>query len=205
MTEPPQGIAEHLPAARAGSQEALGEILEACRRYLLGIANREFDAGLRAKGNPSDLVQETFLEAQRDFPNFRGTTETELFTWLRRILLHNLANFIRRYRQTTKRQIDREVLLTPPDSASIPGRAAIQLAAGTPTPSQQMMAGEEARELHEAIDRLPDDYRQVLRLRYLDDRSFEEIGQIMRRSANAVRLLWGRAVERLQRELEPEP
>jgi RNA polymerase sigma-70 factor (ECF subfamily) len=202
MAEQPEGIAQHLPAARAGSQEALGEILEACRRYLLGIANREFDAGLRAKGNPSDVVQETFLEAQRDFANFRGSTDAELFTWLRRILLHNLANFIRHYRQTDKRQVGREVDLAPADSTGHEGPA---LAGDTPTPSRQVMAGEEARELHEAIARLPDDYRQVLLLRYLEDRSFEEIGQIMQRTANAVRLLWGRAVERLQQELEPEP
>jgi RNA polymerase sigma-70 factor (ECF subfamily) len=202
MAEQPQDVARHLPAARAGSQEALGEILEACRRYLLGIANNEFDAGLRAKGNPSDLVQETFLEAQRDFANFRGSTEAELLTWLRRILLHNLANFIRHYRATTKRQVAREVLLAPQDSTSQAGPV---LAGSAPTPSREAMAGETTRELHQAIDRLPEDYRQVLLLRYLEDRSFEDIAQIMRRSSNAVRLLWGRAVERLQQELEPEP
>src|SRR5262245_17943826 len=201
MTDQPQNIAQHLAAARAGSQEALGELLEACRRYLLGIANREFDAGLRAKGNPSDLVQETFLEAQRDFTNFRGSTDAELFTWLRRILLHNLANFIRHYRQTNKRQVGREVHLTPPNSVSPESPA---LPADVPTPSREVMASEETQELHRAIARLPEDYRQVLLLRHLEDRSFEEIAQVMQRSSNAVRLLWGRAVERLQQELEPE-
>src|SRR5262249_48816230 len=98
MTTGAKDVAQLLYAARAGSPEALGQMLEACRCYLLGIADREFDAGLRAKGAPSDLVQETFLEAQRDFAQFQGSTEAELLAWLRRMLLHNLANFIRDYR-----------------------------------------------------------------------------------------------------------
>src|SRR5262245_15588337 len=187
MNQQPEGIAQHLPAAQAGSQEALGEILEACRRYLLGIANQEFDSGLRAKGNPSDLVQETFLEAQRDFQNFRGSTEAELQTWLRRILLHNLANFIRHYRQTSRRQIGREVFLAATDSTS---QYDVALAADTPTPSRQVMAGEEAQELQQALTRLPSDYRQVLLLRHQEDRSFEDIAHIMQRSSNSARLLW---------------
>ena len=52
-----------LVAARRGSREALGNALEACRRYLLAIASRELDPDLRGKGGASDLVQETFLEA----------------------------------------------------------------------------------------------------------------------------------------------
>ena len=201
MVQQPDGIAQYFPAAQAGSQEALGEILESCRRYLLGIANQEFDSGLRAKGNPSDLVQETFLEAQRDFKNFRGSTEAELQTWLRRILLHNLANFIRHYRQTSRRQISREVFFAATDCTS---QCAGALAADTPTPSRQVMAGEEARELQQALTRLPSDYRQILLLRHQEDRSFEDIAHIMQRSSNAARLLWGRAVERLQQELEPQ-
>src|SRR5262245_50318676 len=106
-----QGVAGWLPAARAGSQEALGLALEACRNYLLLIAERELDPDLRAKGGASDLVQETFLEAFRDFSRFHGTSEVELLAWLRQLLLHNLANFARRYRDTAKRQVGREVPL----------------------------------------------------------------------------------------------
>ena len=53
-----------LAAARTGSSEALGQALQACRGYLLLLAERELDPDLRAKGGASDVVQETFLEAQ---------------------------------------------------------------------------------------------------------------------------------------------
>jgi RNA polymerase sigma-70 factor, ECF subfamily len=191
-----------LAAARASSREALGGALEACRAYLLLIAGEELDPELRGKGGASDLVQETFLEAQRDFARFQGTTSAEWRAWLRRLLLNNLANFARHYRQTGKRRLDREVALDPHPSASGPTPGP---AADTPSPSRQVMAGEAADELQAAMARLPEDYRQLLALRYQEERSFEEIGRIMGRTANAVRKLWARAVERLQQELDGAP
>src|SRR5262245_5783304 len=115
------GTAERLAAARAGSHEALGEALEACRRYLLLVAQRELAPELQAKGGASDLVQQTFLEAQRDFPRFAGTTEAELLAWLRCILLHNLGKFSRQYRGTQKRGLEREVTLDGDSAAGGPG------------------------------------------------------------------------------------
>ena len=84
MAQSPGDAAEHLPAARAGSREALGQVLEACRPYLLRIANEGVAVDVQAKGGASDLVQETFLEAQRDFARFQGNTEAELLPYLRR-------------------------------------------------------------------------------------------------------------------------
>src|SRR5437879_7391033 len=109
-----------LRAAQTGSREALGQALEACRGYLLVIAEQELAPELRAKGGASDLVQQTFLDAQRDFAVFRGSSEAELRSWLRRILLDNLANFHRRYRQTAKRWIGHEVALEPGSSSDAP-------------------------------------------------------------------------------------
>src|SRR5438105_7704898 len=62
MAEPAPDAARRLAQARAGSREALGQALEACRRYLLRIAEDDLDPALRAKGGASDLVQQTFLE-----------------------------------------------------------------------------------------------------------------------------------------------
>lgn len=191
-----------LEAARAGSPEALGKALEACRAYLLLIAQQEIAPELRAKGGASDLVQETFLEAQRDFGGFQGSTKKELLAWLRRLLLNNLANFVRHHRQTAKRRLGREVALQTDDSSS--GLAGV-LGAGLLSPSGQAMAHEEAQAVQQAVERLPNDYRQVILLRYQEERTFEEIGQIMDRSTNAVRRLWLRALERLEQELEDLP
>ena len=187
---------DRLRSARAGSREALGQALESCRAYLLKIAEHDIDPTLRPKGGASDLVQQTFLEAQRDFGRFTGGSEEELLAWLRQLLRNNLANFARDFRQTGKRRIDREVALDTPDSTGGP-------AAAWPL-GDVASAGERAELVRRAVDRLPEDYRRVLTLRYHEGRSFEEIARLMGRAPNAARKLWARAVEALEAELGPE-
>jgi RNA polymerase sigma-70 factor (ECF subfamily) len=201
MAGAPQDFGEWLRGAKAGSGEALGQVLETCRRYLLLIAERELDPALRAKGGASDLVQQTFMEAHRDFARFQGTSDDELRAWLRCMLLHNVGKFVRQY-HTQKRGAGREVSIVPDSSSA--GLQAF-LTAATPSPSVKAMRREEDQALHDALDRLPNDYRQVIVLRYEEERPFEEIGVVMGRSAEAVRKLWARAVERLQQELETPP
>jgi RNA polymerase sigma-70 factor, ECF subfamily len=202
MTELADEIAHCLPLARAGSRDALGQMLEAYRAYLLLIANRQLDPALRAKGGASDLVQETFFEAHRDFSGFLGNSADELQAWLRQLLLHNLANFARRYRETTKRELGREVQL---GSETPSGEGGAQLTTDTPSPSGRAMAHEQAQMVQAVLQQLPEDYRQIITWRYQEGRSFEEIARRLERSENAVRKLWFRALERLEQELGKTP
>jgi RNA polymerase sigma-70 factor (ECF subfamily) len=198
MAEAFPDLAKWLPEARAGSREAMGQALEAYRAYLLLVANRQIDPDLRAKGSASDLVQETFLEAHRDFGQFKGESGDELQAWLRQLLLNNLANFTRRHRNTDKRQVSREVALSVETPSGSVDRG---LMAEISSPSGQAMAAERVQALEGALDRLPEDYRTVINWRYKEGRSFEDIARMMQRSENAVRKLWFRAIERLQEEL----
>jgi RNA polymerase sigma-70 factor (ECF subfamily) len=202
MAQPPGDAAHDLPAARAGSREALGQVLEACRAYLLRIANEGLSDDLQAKGGASDLVQETFLEAHRDFARFQGDTEAELLAWLRCLLLNNVANFARCYRTTGKRQVGREVRLESGDSSRAEGAGFVATAS---SPSTEAMAHEKADAVARALERLPEDYRRVITLRNQERREFHDIGRLMDRSADAARRLWSRAIERLQHELEATP
>ena len=194
--------AEWLAQARAGSLESLGRVLEACRGYLLLIAQQELEPELQAKGGASDLVQETFLKAHRHFPRFHGHSEAELLAWLRRLLLNNLIDFRRLYLQAAKRRAAKEVSLQEGGSSC---GGSDKLAAPEPTPSRLAMKDEQAQALRKAMERLPDDYRQVLQWRQQDELTFEEIGRRMDRSADAVRKLWARAVARLQKEWDTPP
>lgn len=195
----PDDSAVRLRAARAGSTAALGQLFESCHHYLLLVARQEMDPLLHAKGGASDLVQQTFLEAQRDFAQFSGQSEVELLAWLRQLLLHNIANFGRHYRTTAKREVEREITL---GDASAVQPFMSSLAAPDASPSAQLAARERAAAVTQAIAHLPPDYRQVIELRYLEECSFEEIATVMRRSVNAVRKLWGRALDQLQTALE---
>jgi RNA polymerase sigma-70 factor (ECF subfamily) len=201
MTDPAGGAARSLAAARAGSREALGEALDACRGYLLLVAERELAPELRAKGGASDLVQETLLEAYRDFAGFHGRTEDELLAWLRRLLLNNLADFTRQYRATDKRRLDREV---PADGGSSAAAGGGPAAART-SPSSAVAAGEQAEAVRRVLERLPDDYRRAIVLRYQDGRPFGEIGRELGLTENAARKLLVRAIDRVQKEMGESP
>ena len=202
VSDPNDEVERQIPLARAGSADAMGIALEHFRGYLLAIANRQLDPVLRVKGGASDIVQETFLEAQRDFGRFQGTSEAELLAWLRRLLLNNLANFARRYQGTDKRRAEREVALKTGTSSDA-GPA--QIADQNLSPSGEAIAREQGAAIEQALARLPEDHRRVILLRNLERLPFEEIGKQMGRSAEAVRRLWSRAIERVQHELEGTP
>jgi RNA polymerase sigma-70 factor (ECF subfamily) len=164
----------------------------------LQIARRELSRDLQPKGGASDLVQDTFLEAQRIFARFDGRSATELRAWLRCLLLHHTAKVGRRFRSSQKRRLAREVSL---DSFHPPTTTDGFPAATQPSPSAHLLAQEREEVLWRALDRLPEDYRRVMLLRYQKQMTFEEIGRDMGRSGDAVRMLWGRALERLKHEL----
>jgi RNA polymerase sigma-70 factor (ECF subfamily) len=197
---PPQNddFQNDLQAARAGSAEALGRVLERFRPYLLRIANDELDSALRPKVGASDLVQQSLLEGQQDFAGFRGTALDDLQAWLRGILRHNLADVRAAYHEAAKRQLKQEELL---DTATA-GPLHERLVADTPSPLEHVVADEQVHALQQALGRLTEDYRRVLTLRHQEGLSFVQIGDTLGRSADAVRKLWFRAVEALRQEMQ---
>ena len=83
--------------ARRGSRETLSVAIESVRSYLLLVAERELGRDLRAKTDPSDIVQETLLKAHRDFENLEGCTETQFRAWLRGIMRHCILEVRRQF------------------------------------------------------------------------------------------------------------
>ncbi|MBC8871847.1 MAG: sigma-70 family RNA polymerase sigma factor [Planctomycetes bacterium] len=183
---------ERIDQARTGNGEELGDLLEATRDYLRIVARRLIDDDVRAKLSASDLVQETFCEAHRDFGGFQGQTHRELVAWLHRILVNNLLNHYRSYRRTQKRKVSREMRWHS-------GVAETQGMAnpGDLTPSGILMKREASELLEQALSRLSVDHREVIRLRHHEALPFAQIGRRMNRSADAARMLWARAFERL--------
>jgi RNA polymerase sigma-70 factor (ECF subfamily) len=200
-TGPPHGVADlarWLAEARQGSREALGRALEGCRHYLLAVAQHALPADLQGKVGPSDLVQETLLKAQQDFHRFDGDGESQLLAWLRAILLNNAANCTRQF-ATDMRDVGREVALGVEDSHEV---LAGCVPAPGPSPSEAFLERERDEALEQALARLPEQARQVVRLRNQENLSFEEIGRRTGQSAEAVRKAWVRALWQLKEMLK---
>jgi RNA polymerase sigma-70 factor (ECF subfamily) len=184
------------------TNEVIGRAMEACRPYLLTVANHELASGLSAKAGASDLVQETYLEAQRDLDKFQGTSEHELKGWLRRILLNNLSNFVRRYRSTRKRQTNREVSM---DRDSAADALMNGLQSPAPSPSGVAMLHEQQARVQEALDRLKERDRQVIIWRSQEHCSWDEIGNRLGGTPGMAQKAWSRAIQRLRDALGDEP
>ena len=200
MSGAPSPDPEHLlRQARAGDGDALGRLLELYRNYLALLARVQIGRRLQGKADAADLVQETFLEAHRDFAQFRGTTEATLLAWLRQVLARNLANLVRRYgTQRREVRLERALAVELDESSRVLDQG---LAAPGSSPSHQAARREQAVLLADALDQLPADYREVLILRHLEGLSFPEVARRMGRSLDSVDKLWARALARLRRSL----
>ena len=190
--DPDTPFSRLLKQARAGDRNAIGQLVDRWRDYLLLIANEDLDQEIQGKVGPSDIVQQSMLAAQAKIADFRGANETEFRAWVRRIVCNNLADARRHYKTVKGRDIKRErksdesAIIAPPlvDAANTPGTEAVKK--------------ERADILKQAMQNLPENYRQVIHLRNWDEIPFTEIGRVMGCSEEAARKLWYRAVMRLE-------
>lgn len=193
--------AELIADARKGVSPRLGQLLELYRRYLRLLATARLDRKLRARVCPSDLVQETMLEAIRDFAQFRGQTEAEFLAWLRRILINNMRRLVEKHVLAEKRDVRREISLERLGGAVERSSARLGsiLDNRDCTPSELIQRRESVVLVTDCLARLRPQYREVLILRNFRDLPFERVAEKMDRSSGAVRLLWLRAIRELRR------
>jgi RNA polymerase sigma-70 factor (ECF subfamily) len=197
---PPELLLEQ---ARHGDGEALGRLLELYRNYLRLLARSLVGPDLCVRLDQSDLVQDTFLNAHRKFDQFRGHSEAELVSWLRRILANILANQAKRNRGKGcdhRREQSLEVMLERSDQA-------LQRAMAAPgsSPSAQATRRERAVLLADAMEKLTPEQREVFVLRHLNGVSLAETAAHLGLSRNAVANLWLRAVKSLNAILQEQP
>jgi len=186
---------------RAGDDAALGTLLSSYASYLELLARVQIGRRLQRKVDPGDVVQETFLEIHRQFPIFRGSTEGELLGWMRKILAGQIALMLRRYLGTKARDVklEQELGLQLDHSSQVLDRG---LADSISTPSQHASKREQAVLLAEALQQLPEDYREVIILRHLEGLPFSEVAARMERSEDAVQKLWVRSLGKLRGAME---
>lgn len=186
--------------SQVGSEADRTAWLMSYEAWLKLLARLEIDSRFAGKFSASDAVQQTLLEAWKDWDRFRGQTQQQRLAWLRKILAHQLARLARHYAGAQKRDVAREVSLEQSLSCASQRLEAFVADRG-PTPSRVVEQREQQLELAQVLERLPEEYREVLILRNLEELSHSEIAQRMGRSEGAVRMLWVRALAALRDEL----
>ena len=192
-----------LSQALAGSKEGFGRLLHIYRNYLKLLVVTQLEQKLQQRVSPSDIVQETFLEANRDFPQFRGRSSGEFCAWLRRILVNNLHRVVEKHLLAAKRDVRREVSLE--NLASSMEQSTARLEALLPDPGTSPSGNAQRHEMEivlaDHLAALPADYREVIVLRHIEGLSFEAVAQRMERSSGAARMVWLRAIQTLRERI----
>jgi RNA polymerase sigma-70 factor (ECF subfamily) len=187
----------------AHDAESTGLALERFRHYLLLLARLHLGGRLQAKLDPSDVVQQTLLEAHRKQAQFRGTSDAELAGWLRQALAHCIADALRAFGRARRDVAQERSLEAALEESS--ARLGAFLAADQSSPSQLAAKGEQLLQLAEALAELPDDQRQAIEMKHLQACSVAVIAQRMGRSETAVGGLLRRGMTALRQRLQTGP
>jgi RNA polymerase sigma-70 factor (ECF subfamily) len=187
---------------RGAPDAVIGQALERFRDYLLLLARLQLDPRLQAKIDPSDVVQQTLLEAFEKREQFSGGSPAELGGWLRRMLAHNLADALRAFGQQ-KRDVGRERSLEAALQASS-ARLERFLADDRSTPGEHAERQERALRLASALAGLPEAQREAIVLQYWHGLTLAQIGEQLGRSPAAVAGLLKRGLKQLRLLLQDE-
>lgn len=188
MNVPKTPPKELIRLARAGNDKALGELCEQHRPYLRLLAQRTLDSRIGVRADESDLVQQTFLSAVRNFSEFQGEQSAQFVAWLQVIHDRNIVDAIRAH-TADKRAVNRE-------GPVVDDRHQINL--DGESPSARAMRSEDAVKLAQAMESLPADQREAVRLRHLEGWSLGRIAETMDRSDEATAGLIKRGMAKLR-------
>jgi len=196
MSDPSHDVS---PSGSNSAEQRLLALIEEKRSQLLAYINRQLGSRLKQKVEPEDILQETTIDAVRRSSEF-DQLQREPFGWLCQIAEHRLIDAHRRFFQSQKRAGEREVSIDAErDDAG--GRFADLLAASMTTASQAFSRNQKEFQLQMALEELPEETREVLRLRYVDGLQTKEIAERLGKSDGAIRVLLTRSVQRLQEKL----
>ncbi len=186
---------------RSGDEAALGEFIEANRPALMAFLHSRIGGHLAKKTEADDILQDATLEAMRTLDKAPLDTWDPLH-WLFQICERKIIDAHRRFFASQKRDAAREAAL--PEGTEVGGGLANLLAASMTTPSAAFSRDQRQLRVLAALDTLPEDQREALRLRYLVGLPSKEIAQKLGKTDGAVRVMLSRSLAKLQEMLAEE-
>jgi RNA polymerase sigma-70 factor (ECF subfamily) len=190
-----------LDEARAGRPEAVDQLLGRHRDYLRRLVELRLDPRVRARVDPSDVVQEAQLEAVRRLDGYLRQPPLPFRLWLRQLAYDRLLMAQRRHVRAACRAACRAV----GRDEALPDRSSLLLARrlldARSGPGERLARQELARRVREAVARLSEADREIVLLRNFEGLSNQEAAALLQIRADAASQRYGRALLRLRQLL----
>ncbi len=196
-----------LEAAARGDRAAWGAVLAQQRERLRRMVALRMDRRLQGRVDPSDVIQDAYLEAARRLPEYvRESAPMPLFLWLRYLTAQALQTLHRRHLGAQGRDAGRDISI---DGGRIPQATSAALAAqllGHDTrASEAAIRAERKLRLEEALNSMDLIDREVLALRHFEQLSNAECARVLKLSESAATKRYIRALRRLKETLTGLP
>lgn len=188
-----------LNEARLG-QPAFDRLFTRHRDALRMSVSLRFDPALRARLDPSDVVQDTQMEAFRRLPEYLERQPMPFHVWLRKMAHERLIMMRRKHLGAACRAVGSELPL--PEQSSV--MLAKNLLANEQSPSHQVEAAELAQRVRIALSQLPDHDREILLMRTFEMLAYDDIACVLEIEPATARKRYGRALLRLHGLLAAE-
>jgi RNA polymerase sigma-70 factor (ECF subfamily) len=193
------GTCNLLERVQQGDRAAFDQLFARHRPALRAFIDRRLDPRVRTRVDPSDVVQETQLDALRGLDDFLERRPMAFRLWLHKAAYQRLLK-VHRHHGAQRRAVERE--------AAWPERSSLLLArrlfTRSPTPSQQLADREVARRVRHALGQLAAADREVLLMRTVEELSYQEIACLLDIESATARKRYGRALLRAQKLLTDE-
>jgi RNA polymerase sigma-70 factor (ECF subfamily) len=191
-----------LEAARRGDRSALERLLQTYRSRLRQAIALRLPLRLAARIDPSDIVQETLVEATRRFDQYLKSQQIAFYPWLRRLAADQLVLAQRKHEGVQGRSVNHECFRLSDLSDSSWHVLADCLVSSITGPLARLLHDEARHRVLAALANLGEDDREVLVLRFLEDLSVVEAAHVLDISESALKMRQLRAVQRLQQLVE---
>jgi RNA polymerase sigma-70 factor (ECF subfamily) len=183
-----------------GDREALAELFAYYQPRLRQMVRLRWDARLGQRVDPSDVLQDTYLDAARQIDGYLRQPRVAFYIWLRGLVRERLANLRRQHLGARCRAAGREAPLPAASSMLL----AQQLLAPGSRPSQALLKAEVRQQVQRALARLATADREVLLMRHFEGLSNGEVAQALGLTDSAATMRYGRALLRLKESLKVE-
>jgi RNA polymerase sigma-70 factor (ECF subfamily) len=191
-----------LVRAADGDTAAQEALLNLHRHRLRRMLDVQLDPRVRARVDPSDVVQETLLEAYRRLPEYLAARPLPFYPWLRQLAWKRLTRIHRDNLTAQRRSVNREEDHDWQLSDDSVQQLARLLVTSASAPLQRLLKEELTRRTRAAMDQLSANDRRVLVLRFLEQLSTAETAAVLEISETAVRMRQLRAIQRVQKLLD---